>query len=217
MPNTIYHYTYLLEFPNGMLYQGVRSSNVEPELDDYYGSSKYIPKDIIPNKTILTLHETREDAVLEEVRYHSEHDVKLNNLYYNKANQKSDGFDTYGINLSDEHKQKISESSKGHKKSSIEGYINFFKKNPNIQSERQQKRWDNMTELEVEEFRDKMSEINKDVDKRKDASEKIKQKWQDKEFREKMSKRKRGNNSSTMKEKWKDPEFRKMMLEKRKK
>ena len=62
-----------------------------------------------------------------------------------------------------------------------------------------------------------MSEVNKREDKRKDASDKIREKWKDVSFREKMSKRPHGSNSNTMKEKWKDPLFKQMMLDRRKK
>lgn len=77
--------------------------------------------------------------------------------------------------------------------------------------------WKEKTEEERKAFNDKMKIVNSNEEKREDASKKIKKKWQDPVFKEKMSKRKHGSNSSTMKERWKDPEFRKMMLEARKK
>jgi hypothetical protein len=66
----------------------------------------------------------------------------------------------------------------------------------------------------------KMTEINQRQEKRDDASVKIKQKWQEPEFMEKMKNRKskpKGGGSDKMKERWSDPEFKKMMLEKHKK
>jgi hypothetical protein len=102
------NYTYLLEFRNGMLYHGVRSCNCDINDDNYYGSSKYTPKNEVPNKTILSTHDTREDAVSEEINYHKEHDVKCNDLYYNQSNQTSVGFDVSGVPKSDEWKQKNS-------------------------------------------------------------------------------------------------------------
>ena len=87
MPNTIYthNYTYLLEYSNGMLYHGVRSCNCSIEDDAYYGSSKYTPNEI-PKKTILTEHNTRKEANIEEMRYHKEVNVASSFKYYNKIN-----------------------------------------------------------------------------------------------------------------------------------
>jgi len=86
-----------------------------------------------------------------------------------------------------------------------------------IRKKATEKRWNNMSEQEREEFRAKMNDINKNEEKRKYASEKIKEKWKDPEFKKKMENRKHGSNSATMKEKWKDPEFKKKMLDARKK
>ena len=104
------HYTYLLEYVNGMLYHGVRSCNCNISEDEYYGSSKHTPNEI-PKKTILTKHITRTDAVEEEARYHKKLDVKCNNLYYNKSNQKCVGFDTAGVPLTQEAKDKINSNT----------------------------------------------------------------------------------------------------------
>jgi len=69
-----------------------------------------------------------------------------------------------------------------------------------------------------ESFDKKMKEVNSDVNKRKDASVKIKEKWKDPLFLDKMNKRKQGaSNSSKLKEKWKDPVWREYMLNARKK
>jgi hypothetical protein len=69
----------------------------------------------------------------------------------------------------------------------------------------------------MEKFRLKMDSVNKDINKRKDAGEKIKDKWKDPTFIEKMNNRKKGNsNSEKMKEKWADPVWRERMLESRK-
>lgn len=64
-------------------------------------------------------------------------------------------------------------------------------------------------------FNEKMTEVNKRLEKRQLASEKIKNKWKEPEFREKMNKRRHGSNSETMKAKWKDPVWKQSMLEKR--
>lgn len=85
-----------------------------------------------------------------------------------------------------------------------------------------QNTWDNKTDKQREEFTEKMTLVNQDINKRNAAGEKIKAKWADDEFRNKMlkrpkrSKEKNKEHSNTMKEKWKDPSFREMMLSKRK-
>jgi hypothetical protein len=68
-----------------------------------------------------------------------------------------------------------------------------------------------------EELTKKMNIINKDINKRQDASEKLKELWKDPEFVFKMKNRKTGtSNSLKMKEKWKDPVWKKNMLHSRK-
>ena len=43
-----YHYTYLLEFSNGMKYIGCHSTNIKPDLDfNYLGSGRALPRPII--------------------------------------------------------------------------------------------------------------------------------------------------------------------------
>lgn len=79
------------------------------------------------------------------------------------------------------------------------------------------KNWENRSDIDRDIFKDKMSDINSNEEKRKDASRKLKEKWADPEYRDKMKNRKTGNNGSTMKEKWADPEFRQKMLDARRK
>lgn len=63
---------------------------------------------------------------------------------------------------------------------------------------------------------EKLTIINKDINKRLDASKKIKNMWKDSSFREKMLKRKcRGSDGSKLKEKWADPIWREYMLKSR--
>ena len=107
-----YNYTYLLEYSDGRSYHGCRSCDCPIKDDNYYGSSKHTP-DEIPKKTILTEHLTRKDAVDEEIRYQAEYDVKNNDLYYNRSNQTSTGFDTTGTTHTPEAKQKLSDANKG--------------------------------------------------------------------------------------------------------
>jgi len=81
-----------------------------------------------------------------------------------------------------------------------------------------QKKWDSRSEEYRKNFRSKMTDINTDESKRKDAGEKIKKKWEDPDFKEKMSKRKtRGSDGSAMKKLWDDPVWRAKTLESRRK
>ena len=113
---TIYknNYTYLLEYSNGQYYHGVRSCDCSIEDDAYYGSSKYTP-DEIPKKTILTEHSTRDGASKEEIRYHAQHDVMNNDLYYNRTNATVIGLDRTGTTQTPEAKKKISDANSGAK------------------------------------------------------------------------------------------------------
>lgn len=89
-----YNYVYEITYPNGMKYIGVRSCNCPIAEDDYLGSAFHIPKEVKQSgvKRILTTHETRELADLEEIRLHKELNVKDNNLYYNQCNANSTKF-----------------------------------------------------------------------------------------------------------------------------
>jgi len=108
MKLTKIHYTYKITNLNPtdkrLYYIGVRSTTKSsPNLDtNYRSSSKYL-KDAIKeighnnfSKEILSTWETRELAVLEEIRLHQEFDVAKNPLFYNKSKQTSTGFDTTG-------------------------------------------------------------------------------------------------------------------------
>jgi hypothetical protein len=89
-----YHYVYLIDYPNGMKYIGVRSCNCEISEDSYLGSGFHIPEDVklLGIKTILSIHSTREEAFTEEIRLHAELDVKNNPNYYNQCNSTSTKF-----------------------------------------------------------------------------------------------------------------------------
>ena len=101
------HYTYLIMYEDGMLYHGVRSCKCDIVDDEYWGSSNHTPDTDSSTKFILTTHNTRKEAVAEEVRYHKANTVSTSETYYNKANQTCVGFDTSGTTLSSEHKAKI--------------------------------------------------------------------------------------------------------------
>ena len=50
----MYHYAYLLTFPDGMKYVGARSIHFQPELDvTYLGSGKALPKDRHNNRHLI--------------------------------------------------------------------------------------------------------------------------------------------------------------------
>lgn len=69
--------------------------------------------------------------------------------------------------------------------------------------------WKSKSTEELQTFKEKMKVINSDENKREDASIKIKSKWKNVEFKEKMKNRKpRGSNGENIKTKWEDPEYR---------
>ena len=86
------HYTYLITYPDGQAYHGVRSCYGIIENDSYMGSSKYTPSNEGAVKEILSTHDSREEAMIEEVRYHNQMDVKNSPQYYNKSNAMGTGF-----------------------------------------------------------------------------------------------------------------------------
>lgn len=117
----MYHYTYIIKDKHSnKKYIGVRSCKCKPCNDDYWGSSKYIPKDVktTHNKRILQKFNTRKEAVEHEIYLHNKYNVAVNPCFYNKAKQTSYKFDTAGttFNLSEEAKQKISLANSGKKR-----------------------------------------------------------------------------------------------------
>lgn len=114
------HYTYIIQHKTqDKRYIGVRSCLCTPIEDtDYWGSSKYLPKDIREThvKIILKEFDSREEALLHEISLHKLNDVANNPSYYNKACQTSTGFDTTGTTLSLDHRNKCSKALKGKNK-----------------------------------------------------------------------------------------------------
>ena len=135
------HYTYFLtakEPFNGMKYYiGVRFCKVNPEEDKYLGSSRVIKQNkIAVDKHILATWDTRQEAVSHEILLHDCFNVSTNKEFFNQSKQTALGFDTTGmlspmkgkkhtleaiekmreskLNQSDETKQKISNTLKGH-------------------------------------------------------------------------------------------------------
>jgi len=109
------HYTYELTCKN-MKYIGVRSCECLPNEDtDYWGSSKYNPKDLreVGVKEVLAEFSTRLEAAQHEIDLHSLYDVGANPEYWNRSKQTSTGFDTTGTTMSDETKSKLAAANTG--------------------------------------------------------------------------------------------------------
>lgn len=89
------HYTYEIEFENGMKYVGVRSCKCEIDKDNYLGSSKIIPPELYETctKRILNTFETRIEAIYDEINMHEELDIAVNPNYYNQVKQTAEKFD----------------------------------------------------------------------------------------------------------------------------
>jgi hypothetical protein len=80
------------------------------------------------------------------------------------------------------------------------------------------KKWNSKTEEERAAFKETMTIVNKDEEKRAAASSTLRDLWSDPEFKTKMKSRKtRGSDGSALKAKWADPEWKTMMLEARRK
>lgn len=68
------HYSYLLEFSNGMRYYGARSTELDPQLDaSYLGSGKALPEDRYttnrPVKTVTNTFNTRKELLEHEKEF----------------------------------------------------------------------------------------------------------------------------------------------------
>lgn len=117
----MYHYTYLIKSKTSkMKYIGVRSCTCNPKDDDYWSSSRHLPKDVktTHKKRILKVHSNRRLAVEHEILLHHKYDVAKNPEFYNKAKQTSSSFDTSGVSNrhSEETRRKLSEALKGKKR-----------------------------------------------------------------------------------------------------
>lgn len=114
----MYHYTYLIKHKRSkQKYIGVRSSKYPPLQDDYWGSSKHLPKDVkqTHKKRILQIFLSREEALLHEIYLHDKYNVGVNSEFYNRSKQTSTKYDTSGITKphSDDTKVKIGKANKG--------------------------------------------------------------------------------------------------------
>ena len=120
-----YHYVYCSYDLDYNLYIGVRKSKKNPEEDLYLGSFKDMSFRPV-GKWILGCFFNRKDAMSYEIYLHELWNVKTNNLFINRANQKTGGFDTTGrpsstrgVPRTDEVKQKLRIAHRGRKLSEV--------------------------------------------------------------------------------------------------
>jgi len=146
------HYVYLLLGEDGRYYYGVRSCDCDPKNDSYTGSSRdstFKPK----KKRILSTWDSREAAIVEEIRIHNLKDVAASPRYANRAKQTSVGFDTSGTTLSEDHLRKVSEGVKAAMTSDVRAKM----------SEGSKRAWENRNDRR-EERRSFLAEWNKSED-----------------------------------------------------
>jgi len=119
-------------------------------------------------------------------RYSSENQSRRANIFWN--------------NIKEEDYSKFCEKMKSYwtdekkiKKSTQ--MIEYYSNPENVEKKRKESkdRWENLDEKYRKDFKDKMNMINKDENKRLDAGIKIKKKWKEVEYLEKMKKRKKKN------------------------
>jgi len=112
----MYHYTYLIQHKTeNKRYIGVRTSKVPPIEDmDYWGSSKHLPENVKDThaKIVLKEFKTREEALKHEMLLHDLNDVAKNPIFYNKAKQTSTGWDTTGVPIPSERRERIKNTLK---------------------------------------------------------------------------------------------------------
>lgn len=107
----MYHYVYRLDhIETGEFYIGSRSSNNHPKIDKYMGSMvTWKPDKTKLIKTILKDDfENREEAIFFESKQIEIHIKNKLNRNYNIPNC---GFNTHGIKISENHKNKISKAN----------------------------------------------------------------------------------------------------------
>lgn len=99
----IYHYVYrITNIVENKHYYGSRTCECHPSEDIgilYFSSSrdKEFKNDQIENKEnyiykIVSIHETREDAIKKEIKLHEKFEVGQNSSFYNRAKQSTNGF-----------------------------------------------------------------------------------------------------------------------------
>lgn len=119
----MYHYVYKLTFPDGMMYVGVHSTRIQPQLDTcYLGSGKALPERTPATcvKEILKEFPTRKEAVAYEIACIDLWDAIESPLFYN---QRRTTFDKHGTSLSEEHREQIRLTSTGRSRPEIRKYV----------------------------------------------------------------------------------------------
>jgi hypothetical protein len=106
----MYHYVYYSYEEWGRGYIGVRSCKCLPEEDTKYFGSFYDKSFKPTEKDILSVFETRKDALKAEIALHDFYEVHKNPHFANKAKQTSVGFSPVGPSL--EHLEKLAEISR---------------------------------------------------------------------------------------------------------
>lgn len=94
MKEKAYNYVYEITYSDGRKYIGLRSCDCLIEEDTYMGSGFHIPEELVGTeiKAVLSVHTTREEAALEEIRLHALYDVRNNEMYLNQCNATSTKF-----------------------------------------------------------------------------------------------------------------------------
>lgn len=134
----MYHYCYLLTFPNQMRYVGARSTHLLPELDTtYLGSGRGLPPDrhkLDVKKQILAVFESREDLINFERQYIEANNADKDPSWYNLRCKTYDrhGEKPWNIGLKHEYKPRpifTERYGKGYRTpAQIQGSINAAKK-----------------------------------------------------------------------------------------
>lgn len=188
---------------------------------------------------IIKIFKDRKSAEIYETKLHEKFQVQIHESFYNKAKNTLMGFSVEGRKQTPEHSKKIGDFSRGKtlwerydKETADRMYENFCKASPSpeararISKARTGSKSSEDTKLKIsaglikrytdKEFYSKfcatMDEVNKRKDKREKAGLKIKEKWKDPEYLEKMKNRAYVSNSAAIKEKWNDPIWKESML-----
>jgi hypothetical protein len=119
-----YHYVYRITNTKiNKHYYGVRTSDIEPNKDlgfNYFSSSsdhefrndqKNNPQDY--KYVIVSIFNSREEAMYAEIKLHEKFNVDLNKSFYNRTKSNTIGFSNAGKRHSDITKNKISTSNRG--------------------------------------------------------------------------------------------------------
>jgi hypothetical protein len=122
-------------------------------------------------------------------RYSSENQRRRANIFWENISESD------YINFCNKMKSYWTEDKRNEKSKQMNEYYSNIE---NVEKKRKetQDRWDNMDHESRLIFKEKMDKINKDESKRIDAGNKVKEKWQDPEYLEKMKNRK--NRSGSM-------------------